>query len=82
MRKARIGLWSGGFRDERVLVHVFGLRVQGLGGSSRRGFSYNKRHRDGDVANESGPLRAVNMSRHNWPGALVILDSGRLSESA
>jgi len=26
---------------------------------------------------ESGPLRAVHLSRHKWPGGLVNLDSGR-----
>ena len=30
---------------------------------------------------ESGPLRAVHFARHKWPGRLVNLDSGRLSES-
>ena len=30
---------------------------------------------------ESGPLRAVHLSRHKWPGGLVDQDSGRLSES-
>ena len=30
---------------------------------------------------ESGPLRAVHLSRHKWPGGLVNYDAGRLSES-
>ena len=30
---------------------------------------------------ESGPLRAVHLSRHKWPGELVNQGSGRLSES-
>ena len=30
---------------------------------------------------ESGPLGAVNLSRHKWPGGLVNKDSERLSES-
>ena len=28
---------------------------------------------------ESGPIRAVHMSRHEWPGGLVNYDSGWLS---
>ena len=30
------------------------------------------------MASESGPLRAVHLSRHKWPGGLVNQDSGRL----
>ena len=33
------------------------------------------------ASSESGPLRAVHLSRHKWPGGLVDQDSGRLSES-
>ena len=34
-----------------------------------------------EVATESGPLRAVHLSRHKWPGGLVDQDSRRLNES-
>ena len=30
---------------------------------------------------ESGPLRAVHLSRHKWPGGVVNKNSGRLIES-
>jgi len=35
----------------------------------------------GGGVSESGPLRAVQLSRHKWPGGLANWDSGRLSES-
>ena len=35
----------------------------------------------GVAEDDSGPLRAVHLSRHEWSGGLVDTDSGRLSES-
>ena len=32
---------------------------------------------EGEVSSERGPLSAVHLSRHKWPGGLVNQDSGR-----
>jgi len=47
-------------------------RVPCFGTSGRMG-------RGSKLSSESGPLRAVHLSRHKWPGRLVNYDSGRVA---